>query len=247
MALGGFTGNRNAVASLPGKRSYRPGAMLRAFQRSKSGRGSSTPAAAINGYEASKRLLDVSLSLTLLLATLPLWAVVALLIKITTPGPVFYRHRRLGRNGTEFWCWKFRSMYADADQRLARDPRLREAFQSTYKLKDDPRITPLGLFLRRTSLDELPQFLNVLLGEMSLIGPRPIVKPELDKYGESGEKLLTVQPGLGGMWQAFGRSDTTYDERVQLDMAYIDQRSLALDARLILLTATAVFRQRGSC
>ena len=123
---------------------------------------------------------------------------------------------------------------------------LRQRFEAGFKIENDPRITSLGAFLRRTSLDELPQFINVLMGSMSLIGPRPIVPAELQKYGSSGEKLLTVKPGLGGLWQVSGRSGTTYDERVLLDMEYIDRSSLALDFSLLVRTAFSVLTCRGS-
>jgi lipopolysaccharide/colanic/teichoic acid biosynthesis glycosyltransferase len=142
---------------------------------------------------------------------------------------------------------KFRTMAVDAEERLQKNNRLREQFAATYKIKGDPRITGLGDLLRKTSIDELPQLWNVLKGDMSLIGPRPIVKPELSKYAIYGKKLLTVKPGLSGLWQACGRSDTTYAERVLMDMQYIDHRCLFLDLRLLLFTAIAVLRRSGAC
>src|SRR5207245_2511827 len=172
------------------------------------------------------------LSLALLLLALPAFMIVALLIKGTSPGPVFFKHRRLGQGGREFWCCKFRTMVADAEARLQQDKHLRRQFEAAYKIKDDPRVTPVGAFLRKTSLDELPQLLHVLRGEMSLIGPRPIVAPELCRYGLYQDQLLAVRPGLGGLWQACGRSDTTYGERVRLDVLYIEHRCLALDLLL---------------
>jgi lipopolysaccharide/colanic/teichoic acid biosynthesis glycosyltransferase len=200
----------------------------------------------VRRYEACKRLLDLSVGVPLLVLSLPAWLAATAAVKLTSPGPVFYRHRRLGRDGREFWCWKFRTMRTDADQILEQNPELRRQFEVDFKLDDDPRITRVGAFLRRTSLDELPQLVNILRGEMSLIGPRPIVPKELTKYGEDAEKLLTVPPGLGGLWQAFGRSDTTYPERVRMDMSYIDRRSLKMDLYLLLRTACAVFRRRGA-
>lgn len=197
-------------------------------------------------YAFGKRALDILGAFAIFLLVAPLLLVVAALIRLETPGPTLFRHRRLGRDGKVFSCLKFRTMYADAEERLRRDPELRKQFEEAYKLDQDPRITPLGNFLRRTSLDELPQLFNVLVGEMSLIGPRPIVPPEIEKYGEYGDKLLTVTPGLGGLWQASGRSDTTYEERVALDMAYIDHRSLALDAWLLCQTAIAAVVLRGA-
>ena len=197
-------------------------------------------------YEYGKRALDLLGVLILLLAATPLLVAVALLVRLETPGPTLFKHRRLGRHGRLFWCLKFRTMYVDAEARLSRDPELRQRFEERYKLDQDPRVTPLGHFLRRTSLDELPQFFNVLMGEMSLIGPRPIVPPEIEKYGEYGAELLTVTPGLGGLWQASGRSSITYEERVALDMAYIDHRSLVLDGWLLWQTAVAVLVLKGA-
>lgn len=197
-------------------------------------------------YQFSKRTLDVLVSACLLLLSLPLFLVIALCIKVNSRGPVFFKQRRLGLGGKEFWCYKFRTMVVDAEDLLKRSEHLRNQFQDGFKIKNDPRVTSIGAFLRKTSLDEIPQFVNVLLGDMSLIGPRPIVPPELSKYGDYADKLLTVKPGLSGMWQACGRSDTTYAERVQMDMAYIDSRSLLLDMRLILLTALSVVKGRGA-
>jgi lipopolysaccharide/colanic/teichoic acid biosynthesis glycosyltransferase len=198
-------------------------------------------------YELYKQGIDVMGSLLLLVITAPLFLIVAFCIKLTSPGPVLYKHRRLGRGGKEFWCVKFRTMAADADDQLKRNAKLRQRFDGTFKLKDDPRVTRLGSFLRKTSLDELPQLVHVLRGDMSLIGPRPIVKPELSKYSIYGTKLLSVKPGLSGMWQACGRSDTTYAERVLMDMHYIDHRSLTLDIQLLLRTVVAVLMKTGAC
>jgi lipopolysaccharide/colanic/teichoic acid biosynthesis glycosyltransferase len=198
-------------------------------------------------YLLCKRLLDLAAGLVLLVAALPVIAFVALLVKATSRGPVLFRHRRLGLGGREFDCLKFRTMVVNADEVLARDELLRRRFERSYKLKRDPRVTRAGAFLRRTSLDELPQLLHVLRGEMSLVGPRPIVRAELEKYSIYGDKLLTVKPGLSGLWQVCGRSDTTYPQRVQLDMQYIDNRSLSLDLRLMARTAGAVIRKSGAC
>ncbi|HYE15953.1 MAG TPA: sugar transferase [Pyrinomonadaceae bacterium] len=198
-------------------------------------------------YAFCKRALDVAVAALLLVAALPLLAAVALLVKATSSGPVFFRHRRLGLGGAEFDCLKFRTMVVGADEQLRRNEFLRRQFEQSYKLKHDPRITPVGAFLRRTSLDELPQLLHVLRGEMSLVGPRPIIRPELEKYSIYGAKLLTVKPGLSGLWQVCGRSDTTYPQRVMMDMHYIDHRSLSLDLRLLLRTVGAVIRKSGAC
>lgn len=197
-------------------------------------------------YDLSKRGLDISLSFSLLLLASPLVMLIAILVKATSRGPVFFSHRRLGHNGKEFDCLKFRTMSADAEERLKQDPQLRRRFEEKFKLEDDPRITPLGALLRRTSLDELPQLFHVLRGEMSLVGPRPIVENELGKYSIYANKLLSVKPGLSGLWQVCGRSHTTYPQRVMMDMHYIDHRCLSLDVQLLLLTASAVIRKSGA-
>ena len=198
-------------------------------------------------YEALKRAVDVLGAAMLLALTSPLFLLISVLIKLTLPGPVFFRQVRLGRNGLPFWCLKFRTMVLDAEERLKRDPSLRAAFEANYKIKDDPRVSRFGALLRRTSFDELPQLWNVLVGDMSLIGPRPVVPPELAKYGTHARKLLSVTPGLSGLWQTCGRSETTYEQRVRFDMLYIDHRSLWLDFKLILLTVVAVCRKVGAC
>ncbi len=198
-------------------------------------------------YQLSKRAMDISVALVMLLMALPLFLLLAALVKVTSKGPVFFAHRRLGKNGRQFDCLKFRTMIADAEERLKADPNLRQQFEEKFKLDDDPRITPLGKFLRRTSLDELPQLFHVLMGEMSLVGPRPIVQNELSKYSIYANKLLTVKPGLSGLWQVCGRSDTTYPQRVIMDMHYIDHRSFTLDLQLLLLTASAVVKKSGAC
>lgn len=198
-------------------------------------------------YQVGKRSMDVSVAFVLLLAVSPVLLVLAVLVKLSSKGPVFFAHRRLGRDGKEFNCLKFRTMIADAEERLKRDPELRRRFEEKFKLEDDPRITPLGAFLRKTSLDELPQLFHVLRGEMSLVGPRPIVEDEISKYSIYSTKLLSVKPGLSGLWQVCGRSDTTYPQRVMMDMHYIDHRCLSLDFRLLLRTASAVVRKSGAC
>jgi lipopolysaccharide/colanic/teichoic acid biosynthesis glycosyltransferase len=197
-------------------------------------------------YGVAKRSVDISVSFILLLLASPLLLLLAGLVKASSKGPVFFAHKRLGRDGKEFYCLKFRSMIANAEEHLKRDAQLRQRFEEKFKLEDDPRITGLGAFLRRTSLDELPQLLHVLRGEMSLVGPRPIVGDELSKYSIYAKKLLSVKPGLSGLWQVCGRSDTTYPQRVMMDMHYIDHRCLSLDLRLLMLTASAVVRKSGA-
>lgn len=198
------------------------------------------------GYEAVKRSLDVAGASVLLLASLPLLVVIALAVKLTSTGPVLFSQPRLGRGGRLFRCLKFRTMVADAELQLMSDQEMSCEFDDNFKIKNDPRVTRVGGLLRRTSLDELPQLWNVFRGDMSLIGPRPIVENELRKYGPFGDRLLTVKPGLGGLWQVSGRSDTTYAERVALDMAYIDSRSTLLDLRILAQTALVVLKGEGA-
>lgn len=197
-----------------------------------------------------KRIVDLMISFfVLLLLTLPL-LVVALLIKLTSPGAVFYKHRRLGRNMREFNLLKFRTMFQNAEQRLGeilkKDSEKKEEFERTFKLKDDPRVTPLGRWLRKWSIDELPQLFNVLAGQMSLVGPRPIVEKEVGYYQDYSLLLFRVPPGLTGLWQVSGRTETTYDERVQLDTRYVREWTLAGDLMIILKTIPAVFSRRGA-
>ena len=198
------------------------------------------------GYRNTKRLLDFTAAIIFLILSLPLMLIVAVSVKLTSRGPVLFYQMRLGRGGRLFRLFKFRTMVRDAEQQLAAQAALQQMHAASFKIANDPRVTPVGAFLRRTSLDELPQFFNVLEGSMSLIGPRPIIPAELEKYGPHGEKLLTVKPGLGGLWQVSGRSNTTYDQRIALDMHYIDCSSLQEDSRLLVKTAIAVLTCRGS-
>jgi lipopolysaccharide/colanic/teichoic acid biosynthesis glycosyltransferase len=217
--------------------------------RSTSGNDPGTAAATGAGwaaYDRLKRSLDLAVALALGIALLPLFPAIAALIKLTSPGPVLFRQKRLGHRGRPFYCYKFRTMVLDAEEQLKRSAELSGMFQKNFKIKDDPRITRAGSFLRLTSLDELPQLLNVLRGDISLIGPRPIVEAEQAKYGVHAPKLLSVKPGLSGMWQVYGRSDTSYEQRIEMDMTYIDRRSLLLDMKLMVLTAYVVIRGRGA-
>ena len=197
-------------------------------------------------YDFFKRGMDIGVSLLLLAAGLPLIVCIAALVKITSRGPVIYRHRRIGRGSREFECWKFRTMVSDADEILKRSPEMRKAFDEKFKIEDDPRVTRLGNVLRRTSLDELPQLIQVLQGKMSLVGPRPIIARELEKYSIYSPKLLSVKPGLSGLWQVSGRSDTTYSERVLLDMKYIDNRGALLDVKILVKTVRTVLEKSGA-
>jgi len=193
-----------------------------------------------------KDALDIVGALVGVILILPLAAVIALLIVLDSPGPVFYRQRRIGKAAVPFYAWKFRTMVVDADEHLARDSKLRERFAATFKLVDDPRVTSMGRWLRRTSIDELPQLINVLKGEMSLVGPRPIVEEELRKYGAWERRLLCVKPGLTGMWQVLRHHKPDYAQRVSLDMYYIDHWSVGLDVKILLRTLPSVIAGRGA-
>ena len=187
-----------------------------------------------------KRSGDIVFSLAILGLGSPLFVLIAMLVRISSPGPIFYVQRRVGRDYKRFGCIKFRTMRSDADEVLERvlanDPTLRVEFEQDFKLKSDPRITSIGRFLRRSSLDELPQFLNVLRGEMSVVGPRPIVDRELVRYGAYMDEVASVRPGLTGLWQVSGRNNLSYSKRIKLDLAYARGRSLLLDLAIILRT-----------
>jgi lipopolysaccharide/colanic/teichoic acid biosynthesis glycosyltransferase len=199
-----------------------------------------------------KRTGDIVFSLAMLSLCSPLLVLLVLLVKITSRGPVFYVQQRVGRGYRQFGCIKFRTMRRDADRILsavlAASPDLQEEFRNDFKLRNDPRITRLGRFLRRSSLDELPQFVNVLRGEMSVVGPRPIVSQELPRYGKRMEEVLAVRPGLTGLWQVSGRNNLSYRKRVQLDLYYARYRSLKMDMRILLRTIRVVLdpRDRGA-
>ncbi len=201
----------------------------------------------ITGIDALlKAMLDYSGALMGLILLSPVLLAIALLVKLDSPGPAFHRRRVLGRAGRPFDAFKFRTMVVDADERLAADPELRAAFEQGQKLRDDPRVTRIGGFLRRTSLDELPQLVNVLRGEMSLVGPRMIAPSEAALYGKWQLNLLTVKPGITGPWQVHGRSDIPYEDRVRLSMHYIRNYSIWLDLEILLRTVPAVLRSEGA-
>lgn len=195
-----------------------------------------------------KRILDIAGALLLLAVFLPLIIVITL-TQLIGGGPVFFGHARVGQYGRSFHCLKFRTMVPDAQERLAAllaaDPEARRQWEAEHKLDPDPRITWLGNFLRRSSLDELPQLLNVLRGEMSLVGPRPVTLEELPRYGDAAMHYLLLRPGLTGPWQVGGRNDTSYEARVAMDTAYADRISLLGDIAILLRTVRAVFEGTG--
>ena len=195
-------------------------------------------------------LVNQFIAALLLVLISPLLAWVAWMTWRQDGAPVLFGHYRVGRNGRLFRCLKFRTMYRDSQQMLAelleRDPEARAQWDRDQKLRDDPRITPIGRFLRRTSLDELPQLLNVLRGEMSLVGPRPITVAELTRYGRVRWHYLSIAPGMTGLWQVSGRNNTTYEERVALDQRYVEQRSVAFDLWILLRTVKVVAFREGA-
>ncbi|MBI5830430.1 MAG: sugar transferase [Chloroflexi bacterium] len=195
---------------------------------------------------ALKKLLDVGLALAALLALAPVMLVVAILVKLDSSGPVLYRRQVMGLNGRQFGALKFRTMHINGDAILAANPELMDELATTHKLKGDPRITRVGWVLRKYSLDELPQLFNVIRGDMSLVGPRMISPPELKQYGQWATNLLTVRPGITGLWQVSGRSDVTYEERVRLDMFYVRNYSIWLDLQLIFRTIPVVLSGKGA-
>lgn len=197
-----------------------------------------------------KRSIDLTAGIVLLLLLSPLMLLIAALIRAGDGGPAIFKQARIGRSGKSFRCWKFRTMATNADdalqQLLASDPAAAQEWAESQKLTHDPRITPVGAFLRRSSLDELPQLFNIIAGEMSFVGPRPIVAAERERYGEAFTHCFSVPPGLTGLWQISGRSDCSYATRVSLDSQYASEWHLLLDAKILMRTVPAVLMQRGS-
>jgi Undecaprenyl-phosphate galactose phosphotransferase WbaP len=193
----------------------------------------------LNG-EFAKRLFDILFSLLVLILFSPVYLILGLLIALSSEGPIFYIQERVGKNYKPFNCIKFRTMVSNADEMLMQmmetSPHLRQEFEANFKLKKDPRITTIGRFLRITSLDEFPQFWNVLKGDMSVVGPRPLVAEELPKYGCYIDQILTIRPGITGLWQVSGRNDIPYPRRVQIDLYYVKFRTLWLDLWIVLKT-----------
>lgn len=200
-------------------------------------------------YLFTKRAIDFIGALVGLILLSPIMVIVAIAIKLEDPkGNIIFGHMRVGKDGKMFQCLKFRSMFSNAEEMKKNftEEQKRE-YAETFKLKDDPRITKVGKFIRKTSLDELPQLFNILKGDMTIVGPRPIVTDELDFYGEYEDYYKAVKPGLTGLWQVSGRSDTTYDERVALDMEYVTTRNTFKDLYIIFMTAVKVLKREGAC
>ena len=199
-----------------------------------------------------KRIFDKTFAILAIIIFSPLMLIIALLIKITDKGPIFFKQKRIGFQGKPFYVIKFRTMYPDAEKRLEelleKDPKAKEEWEKYWKLKKDPRITPIGKFLRKTSLDELPQFFNVLKGEMSVVGPRPVVEKELKKfYKDKAKYYFSVKPGITGYWQVEGRSDIEdYKKRVEMDVWYVKNMSFWLDLKIILKTIWVMLTGKGA-
>ena len=196
-------------------------------------------------YKIIKTIFDLFFALIFLVVSSPIFISIALLVKLSSRGPIFFLQKRVGKNKKTFNCIKFRTMHPEAEDILENliinNEALRKEFEETHKLKNDPRITNIGKFLRKTSLDEIPQFLNVIKMEMSIVGPRPIVKKEILKYGKSYKKVISIKPGITGLWQVSGRNNLSYKRRVTLDCLYVDNMSPIIDLRIIIRTFGVIF------
>ena len=198
-------------------------------------------------YHLVKRMIDVVLSLFGLVLISPFVVIIAILIKIDSKGPVFFKHHRIGKNGKPFSMYKFRTM-KDGAEAMINDftPEQLEEWSENFKLKDDPRITRIGKFLRKTSLDELPQLINILRGDMSIVGPRPIIEVELEEYGIDKDEFLSIRPGLTGWWASNGRSEISYPERCSYELYYVRNESFWLDVKVMFLSVFSVFLHKGA-
>lgn len=199
------------------------------------------------GYRFTKRLADIVLSTIALIGTSPLMLGIVVAIKLDSKGPAIFKHKRVGQNGETLYLYKFRSMYQNAEEMIKEfTPEQKKEWEENYKLEHDPRITKVGNFLRKTSLDELPQLLNILQGNLSLVGPRPVTQPEVDMYGENAKKFLSIKPGLTGYWQAYARSDVDYQKRMEMELYYVDHANFWWDVKIIFATVGAVLKCKGA-
>ena len=198
-------------------------------------------------YKIAKRIMDIVISVVgLIIAFLPM-VVIGLLVKLESTGPAIYIHHRIGKNGKPLPLLKFRSMRMDADKMIDNfTPEQKAEWEANFKLENDPRITKIGKFLRKSSLDELPQLVNVLKGELSIVGPRPVVEEELERYGDQRAKFLSVTPGLTGYWQAYARSTCTYEERMEMELHYVDNANFWWDIKIMFATVGAVLWGKGA-
>ena len=198
-------------------------------------------------YSILKKIFDVSISFISLILLSPVFLILAILVKLDSKGPVFYAHKRKGKNRSDIKIYKFRTMYSNSDEIFQSfTTEQKEEYYKSFKLDNDPRVTKLGGFLRKTSLDELPQLLNILTGDMSFVGPRPIIDDEIKKYGMNKDKLLSVTPGLTGWWACNGRSCTSYEDRMKLELFYVDNRSILLDIKVFIKTFISVIKRNGA-
>ncbi len=198
-------------------------------------------------YRIVKRVLDVILSIVASIVVLPFMIIIAIIIKFDSKGPVFFVHNRIGHNGRPLPLYKFRSMRINAESEITDfTPEQQSEWKDNFKLDNDPRITRVGQFLRKTSLDELPQLYNIICGDLSIVGPRPVIAEELEKYGKNKDKFLSVKPGLTGYWQAYARSDCSYEQRMEMELYYVDNASLKWDIKIIFATVVAVLRKTGA-
>ena len=198
------------------------------------------------GYQVAKRAFDLAAAACGLILLLPLLPVIAILIKLDSPGPIIFTQRRVGKGGRVFTCYKFRSMVRDAESMRSKLSHLNEATGPAFKIRDDPRVTEVGGFLRRSSLDEIPQLVNVLCGQMSIVGPRPQIPAEVELYEPWQRRRLEVKPGITCLWQIAGRSHIGFDEWMRLDLEYLRRRSLGLDLWILLRTLPAVIARKGA-
>lgn len=200
-------------------------------------------------YLIIKRVFDFLMSLISIILFSPLFIIMVVAIRVDSKGKAIYKHKRIGKNGKYIYLYKFRTMYTNSKEMLdeiLKDPERKKEWDTYYKLTNDPRVTKVGKFLRKTSLDELPQLLNILFGEMSFVGPRPVVDGEIEKYGEDKDKFLSVLPGLTGWWACNGRSTIGYENRKKLELYYVDNRSILLDLKVLFKTFIEVFKRTGA-
>ena len=207
----------------------------------------STNKAKSKAYLISKRVIDVLIALPVLLIMLIPMGLITLLIKLESPGPAIYVHKRIGKNGAPIGLLKFRSMFVNADEMIASfSPEQKAEWEANFKLANDPRITRVGKILRKSSLDELPQLINILKGELSIVGPRPVVMEELERYGDNKDKFLSVTPGLTGYWQAYARSTCSYEQRMEMELHYAENASFWWDIKIMFATVGTVLRGKGA-
>ena len=201
----------------------------------------------LKAYKYVKRTIDVVLASIALIILSPLFLVISILIKLESKGPVFFAHTRIGKNGKKIKLLKFRTMVPNAEELIKSfTPEQMKEFKENFKLENDPRVTKIGKILRKTSIDELPQLINIIRGDLSIIGPRPVIGEELEKYNNNKDKFLSVTPGLTGFWAANGRSNTSYDQRMVMELYYVDNISLKLDLKIFFKTIVSVLKKEGA-